>query len=150
MLIGWLLFVAVGGTVALRALAGQRPHTLATHGRLVVLKRAGSAGIRPEVMNLHHSWVGESFDAQYSTHWSVGLSYKGCPVTSRGTVRFTIYRRRLFSKKRTQYAWPVTDWKRSDSAGYNFPSSANMYFVYKVDILSPKGCQAWSLAVETN
>jgi hypothetical protein len=120
------------------------------HAEPVISPLNGSAGISPFEMNRHFSATISNFDAGSSQPWQVGLAYQGCPRTSAGAIRLTVYMSKGLTTKRTQYSRTVVDWKGSDSATYEFPGKANTEFFYKVDVPSARGCQAWSVVVETN
>lgn len=115
-----------------------------------VLPLNSNAAVSPFGMNRHRSASISNLDAGSSQLWHVGLAYQGCPRTRAGAIRLTVYMARGPATKRTQYSRTVVDRKGSDSATYAFPGQANTEFLYQVDVPSAHGCQAWSIAGETN
>jgi hypothetical protein len=145
-----LAVVSIGGSVV-----WSISHPVRASGKartpLVALRRVhGEAGVSPFAMARHLSASISNFDAGSSQPWHVGLAYQGCPRTSAGAIRLTVYMAGGFTTKRIQYSTTVVDWKASDSTTYAFPGKKNTEFFYKVHVPSVRGCRAWSVAVETN
>jgi hypothetical protein len=115
-----------------------------------VLPLNSNVAISPFAMNRHRSASISNFDAGSSQPWHVGLAYQECPRTRAGAIRLTVFVNKGLHTERTQYSRTVVDRKSSDSATYAFPGKANTEFVYQVDVPSAHGCQAWSIAGETN
>jgi hypothetical protein len=118
---------------------------------LVALRRVNTdVAISPFAMNRHRSASISNFDAGSSQPWHVGLAYQGCPRTRAGAIRLTVIVNKGLHTERTQYSRTVVDRKSSDSDTYAFPGKANTEFLYQVDVPGAHGCQAWSVAGETN
>ncbi len=109
-----------------------------------------------------HSQELDTYDDGGHT-WMVYVRYSGCPVTSRGAFRVTVYGYAYkwnpigqgswvadFSKPAIRYSRTARDYQRSDSVMYTWPANFESTWEVHIEVPSRKGCVRWQYGAETN
>jgi hypothetical protein len=142
------------GVLAVALASGE--YAVASAPRLVTLIKSGPA--EPDVpvnWNLggprHHSAI-LSFNQGARGPWRVWIRYKGCPVTSLGSLRFTLYtfpRRGATQiqdfRHSRQYSHTVVEHSKSGNATYVFPGKEGTDYFIRVVIPAKAGCASWRM-----
>jgi hypothetical protein len=94
--------------------------------------------------------------------WSVWFTYSGCPQTSRGAFRLTVYQTsakppglvqrtvQSVPRKAHQVAKTRVYWRTSGGGTYTFNGRGERFNYYRFDIPSERGCQYWATGTITN